>query len=512
VSIELERELRAHLTSGEPVSLDVVDAIVRRAGQTARETGETDTLALALLEHLAGVDPGSPEVGSLLLRVGALVEGGADPDELAPAFVGRLGPAVEAFAEVVREGGDRAGGHGIELSAAAILSRCHEARRLVREQPELLAVCRALRWELRFLHRATHLLDEEEELLVLDPGGDQPWGARMRCSGISDNAQLHALLAHVLGEARPDAGWTPPGEAALACFQGRGPQEEQGTFDAVWDLFTWTAVLADGASWSLPQDKAALTHRVWDEGVPADILPCPLLEGCRVLVLGPPATSRGLPVGRDFAALPAMLEVIDVLDAEAAGALLARLAEVPLEDRLELLEAHSEEIRVDLIRDEEDGEQGEDANAWAAYGLLREFLEDTGHTLEPIPDSMAVRFWLTSEAFQRLRASAWVFAEHEQVVFYLELPLPIPGPRQAAAAEFLTRANYDLRVGNFELDLIDGQARFKSSLDFEDTELETTTLKNLLAPACAAVDRYGPGLSRVVSGAEPAAAIAVCEG
>ena len=84
----------------------------------------------------------------------------------------------------------------------------------------------------------------------------------------------------------------------------------------------------------------------------------------------------------------------------------------------------------------------------------------------------------------------------------------VPSEVRPAVAEYITRANYGLRVGNFELDYSDGEVRFKSSVNFEGEELTFGMLRNALYPAVHTLDRYLPGLLRVsFGGATPLEAI-----
>jgi hypothetical protein len=44
-----------------------------------------------------------------------------------------------------------------------------------------------------------------------------------------------------------------------------------------------------------------------------------------------------------------------------------------------------------------------------------------------------------------------------QFVFYSILPTNVPAAKRAAVAEFLTRANFGLVIGNFEMNMDDGE-------------------------------------------------------
>ena len=112
-----------------------------------------------------------------------------------------------------------------------------------------------------------------------------------------------------------------------------------------------------------------------------------------------------------------------------------------------------------------------------------------------------------------LRCYAQVRVDLEQFVFYAVAPVKVPENQRIAVAEFLTRANYGMRIGNFELDFSDGEVRYKSALDFEGETLSDNLLKNSIYPAVQVADRYMPGLMAVAfGGKQPSEAIAAIEG
>jgi hypothetical protein len=78
-------------------------------------------------------------------------------------------------------------------------------------------------------------------------------------------------------------------------------------------------------------------------------------------------------------------------------------------------------------------------------------------------------------------------------------------------ALFLTRANFGLVLGNFELDLDDGELRYKTSIDVEGAELTEALLDHVVLANVATTDHYLPGIRAVLAGADPAAAVAEVE-
>ncbi len=94
----------------------------------------------------------------------------------------------------------------------------------------------------------------------------------------------------------------------------------------------------------------------------------------------------------------------------------------------------------------------------------------------------------------------------EQVVFYFVINGNVPEAQRLAMAEFLTRANYGMRIGNFEMDFNDGEVRYKTIIDVEGSILKETQVKNYLNIGAMTLDRYYPGIQGVMSGAESALA------
>ncbi|GAB4327757.1 MAG: hypothetical protein Kow0010_11380 [Dehalococcoidia bacterium] len=87
-----------------------------------------------------------------------------------------------------------------------------------------------------------------------------------------------------------------------------------------------------------------------------------------------------------------------------------------------------------------------------------------------------------------------------------------PEPHRAAMAELLTRINFGLPLGNFEMDLSDGEVRFKTSVDVSGDRLSTALFEALFETNAAAMDIYLPALEAVRDGRmSPADAVAMVE-
>jgi hypothetical protein len=130
------------------------------------------------------------------------------------------------------------------------------------------------------------------------------------------------------------------------------------------------------------------------------------------------------------------------------------------------------------------------------FDALKVYFQEGGWSFEAVPERSLLRM-----AFQG-RSGEWAFfaqarEEQSQLVFYSRVSIPIEERRRMAVAELLTRANYGIIVGNFEIDLRDGEVRYKTSLDIEGGSLTPTLVHNLVGTNVRMMDRYLPGIFAV---------------
>jgi len=100
----------------------------------------------------------------------------------------------------------------------------------------------------------------------------------------------------------------------------------------------------------------------------------------------------------------------------------------------------------------------------------------------------------------RFSCQAEINEEQQIFYFYSFFPVNIPVEKRPIISELITRANYGMRVGNFELDYEDGEVRFKTSVDVENVELTTFLVSNHVYANVWTMDRYLPALFGVIYG------------
>ena len=80
--------------------------------------------------------------------------------------------------------------------------------------------------------------------------------------------------------------------------------------------------------------------------------------------------------------------------------------------------------------------------------------------------------------------------EARRVVIHAHLPARIPASTRKQVSELLTRINYDLVVGNFELGLDDGEMLFKTSVDLVDGQLTQAMFERMYQLNCQVMNEH----------------------
>lgn len=99
--------------------------------------------------------------------------------------------------------------------------------------------------------------------------------------------------------------------------------------------------------------------------------------------------------------------------------------------------------------------------------------------------------------------------EERQAIFYsnFESGLEVTGEEIQNMMAFITMVNYRLVIGNFEMDLSDGEVNYKTSIDCDGAVLSSELIRNLLHLNLATFDRHIPGMEAIVNGDPPGDAL-----
>lgn len=96
--------------------------------------------------------------------------------------------------------------------------------------------------------------------------------------------------------------------------------------------------------------------------------------------------------------------------------------------------------------------------------------------------------------------------EHNNLLaVYGILPFLIPDSHQSAAMLLITQINYDMLIGNLEMDINDGEIRYKNAIDVEAVGMDENTIEHLLQSVIAMTTVTYEIFSDLVNNQNPAA-------
>ena len=347
-----------------PTARELLDAL----GSNTWTDGRADRLIQAFGESIGRASPAAsreamatlasglnsldPEPAGVASRVvGAMIEAGHDPRPARAAMLGALQQTLPVCANIADEARAEVGeppdhldedeaeewlaergaealneAAGRRPAAATAWQRLHEvwpgAIAMFSVDPEARAEAQELAplaERIEDVHEAAGWLRamltvlHDEPYVAIEPATRT--GVAGRMSGIVENFQLCTLLMDEFPRDEPRVS-----KAAVAVARGDGPQQIDETVTGVWNLFTYAA-LRPGGELPDPADMSLSHTWIWNEGMPADI---PVLDGHRVLLLGPASYSRQWKAQRMFLKLPARLTA-DLLGEDAVAQWLEKI-------------------------------------------------------------------------------------------------------------------------------------------------------------------------------------------
>ena len=132
-----------------------------------------------------------------------------------------------------------------------------------------------------------------------------------------------------------------------------------------------------------------------------------------------------------------------------------------------------------------------------AFTEVKSFLDERNLSYEQVEDKLIYRIKYPAK-FMPLTCFAQVAPEWGHFLFYVLIPIKVTESLRLVIAEYLTRVNYGLCVGNFEMDFEDGELHYKSVISFKNESLTQNWIRNAIVPAINTVDKYSPGFARII--------------
>src|SRR5260370_40519785 len=138
---------------------------------------------------------------------------------------------------------------------------------------------------------------------------------------------------------------------------------------------------------------------------------------------------------------------------------------------------------------------------------------DRGPLLHSFAEFLYAEGWEFFQAVRKPQLLLYVGREHSPLACVIEahesehlllvralFPARVSADKLSDVEDYVTLANMDVIIGNFELDLFTGTVAYKTSIDVEGVPLTPSLLRPLIERAIAAADKHFLGLMPVLFG------------
>jgi len=138
-------------------------------------------------------------------------------------------------------------------------------------------------------------------------------------------------------------------------------------------------------------------------------------------------------------------------------------------------------------------------NGLRAVQVVKKFLEKM--EMNPIEKASAsgTAFLVALEGPAN-QAVLQVNVNAERLVTHFIFDGYVPADKRMAVAEYITRVNWGLIEGNFELNFDDGVLRYKGGLDFTSCELTELWIRNCMLDGMNWIEIFATGVTEVIIG------------
>lgn len=123
------------------------------------------------------------------------------------------------------------------------------------------------------------------------------------------------------------------------------------------------------------------------------------------------------------------------------------------------------------------------------FERFKEYLKAVELTYSIVENETVITFSYTSKGNYQCIID---IDEHDQIILvYTILGSIIALDKRNRISQLLTKINYGLRIGNFEMDYDDGQIRYKTSIDYDGVkEFDDSFIANLILISLTTTDKY----------------------
>jgi len=140
-----------------------------------------------------------------------------------------------------------------------------------------------------------------------------------------------------------------------------------------------------------------------------------------------------------------------------------------------------------------------------------QFLDEDNWRYRVEEDQAVIRFGIQGETAD-FDCYVDIKPDRHLCTLYVIAPNRVPPLKRTQVAEFLARANYRLLLGCLEMDMEDGELRYRNSVYVEDSVMSQAMVGAMIYGSISAMERFYPGLMSIIYGdVTVMEAIKICE-
>lgn len=144
------------------------------------------------------------------------------------------------------------------------------------------------------------------------------------------------------------------------------------------------------------------------------------------------------------------------------------------------------------------------------YGVMEAFFQEEELDYQPVPDEDVMLLSIPGNEGEWMCVCE-AFEDEEYCRIYSVFPEKVPPEQRDRMAEFITRANTRLIVGNFEMHYESGEVRFRTAIDVEGDRFSIPLMRQLFAGNIITMERYFRGIYVTIKNiASPEEAFLLC--
>jgi len=173
-------------------------------------------------------------------------------------------------------------------------------------------------------------------------------------------------------------------------------------------------------------------------------------------------------------------------------------------------QAHTSQLETDNLKTDSANAEPEDQSDTPIVDCLKQYFNDKQwhytHYRPKTNDSQKSHHLSLRMRHKQINCG-YLFRVQEKnklLAVYGILPFLIPETHQSAAMLLITQINYDMLVGNLEMDVNDGEIRYKNAIDVEAVGIDNEIIEHLLQSVVAMTTVANELFGNLVNNQDPA--------